>query len=271
MKKNKNLILQDDESYKSIANEILKSKTQPPSHHSQCHLSNTMQRCNATYCGQTRRPLHLRLSEKRFTSYLNHCYPPTYNTLQQFHITFNNRPHHRSSPSHSFITHKIQSKISLNTLPLISFSLKLHSTLTIKNPIKNHLDRDSHIHLNDLLFYVNDCVVYNLIRYPILILKHLSHLIQMSHSIFIFLITSIRYHIIGDLISPSIIHIYDYHPSPLYLVLLNTMHLNSPTIKNMSISHSPADDGITNSSESSCYAYIYIFCLPSCINLSNIN
>ena len=42
----------------------------------------------------------------------------------------------------------------------------------------------------------------------------------------------------------------------------------------MTISHSPADDGRKNSSESSCYAYIYCYfftCLPSCINLSNIN
>ena len=34
-----------------------------------------------------------------------------------------------------------------------------------------------------------------------------------------------------------------------------------------------ADDGRKNSSESSCYAYIYCYfftCLPSCINLSNI-
>ena len=54
---------------------------------------------------------------------------------------------------------------------------------------------------------------------------------------------------------------HDYHPSPLspHITQHNTSQLTHHHINTMTISHSPADDGRKNSSESSCYAYIYCY------------
>ena len=54
---------------------------------------------------------------------------------------------------------------------------------------------------------------------------------------------------------------HDYHPSPLspHITQHNASQLTHHHINTMTISHSPADDGRKNSSESSCYAYIYCY------------
>ena len=54
---------------------------------------------------------------------------------------------------------------------------------------------------------------------------------------------------------------HDYHPSPLspHITQHNTSQLTHHHINTMTTSHSPADDGRKNSSESSCYAYIYCY------------
>ena len=53
----------------------------------------------------------------------------------------------------------------------------------------------------------------------------------------------------------------DYHPSPLspHITQHNISQLTHHHINTMTTSHSPADDGRKNSSESSCYAYIYCY------------
>ena len=54
---------------------------------------------------------------------------------------------------------------------------------------------------------------------------------------------------------------HDYHPSPLspHITQHNASQLTHHHINTMTTSHSPADDGRKNSSESSCYAYIYCY------------
>ena len=55
--------------------------------------------------------------------------------------------------------------------------------------------------------------------------------------------------------------VHDYHPSPLspHITQHNTSQLTHHHINTMTTSPSPADDGRKNSSESSCYAYIYCY------------
>ena len=84
--------------------------------------------------------------------------------------------------------------------------------------------------------------------------------------IFIFLITSSRYHITvtPHLISHSIIQIPRLSPITSLTSYYSTSYHNSYKfthhhINTMTTSHSPADDGRKNSSESSCYAYIYCY------------
>ena len=100
----------------------------------------------------------------------------------------------------------------------------------------------------------------HLIRYPILILKQsLSHLIHMSHSHLHISYHVITLHLISSL--PLSYKYHDYHPSPLspHITQHNTSQLTHHHINTMTTSHSPADDGRKNSSESSCYAYIYCY------------
>ena len=86
--------------------------------------------------------------------------------------------------------------------------------------------------------------------------------------IFIFHITSSRYHITPHLISPSIIQIPRLSPITSLTSYYSThYHVTSQLthhhIYTMTTSHSPADDGRKNSSESSCYilfyCYFYVF------------
>ena len=57
-------------SSRNLRNMLTKTKTQPPPHTNRNVIYQIpCKDCNATYCGQTRRPLHLRLSEhQRFTN-----------------------------------------------------------------------------------------------------------------------------------------------------------------------------------------------------------
>ena len=132
---------------------------------------------------------------------------------------------------------------------------------------------DLHIHLNftfsffDLLFCVNDCNVYIflVILYIIPSLFSSTHphtLIHMSHS-----------HLyISDHIIPlshyTSSHFSLYHTNTTIITSLtsyystrhhNTSQLTHHHINTMTTSHSPADDSRKNSSESSCYAYIYCY------------
>ena len=118
------------------------------------------------------------------------------------------------------------------------------------------------------------CCLHILVIWSLFSSPHPHTLFTRLILIFIFLITSFRYHITPHLISPSIKPYLDYHPSPFspHITEHNASQLTHHHINTMTISHSPADDGRKNSSESSCYAYIYCYfftCLPSCINLSN--
>ena len=112
----------------------------------------------------------------------------------------------------------------LNTLPLKSFvphstDFTQHPTLTTNGQtsyrqLKTHLDRDSHIHLN---FALISCFMLTIVLFTYFWSSDpLSHPYSSPHPhtlftrlilIFIFLITSFRYHITPHLISPSIIHI----------------------------------------------------------------
>ena len=98
-------------SNRNLRNMLTKTKTQPPPH----TFRNVIYQipckdCNATYCGQTRRPLHLRLSEhQRFT---NNSKSFTSTDLQYTSAV----AHHAHTTGHtidfksthiSFITHKI--------------------------------------------------------------------------------------------------------------------------------------------------------------------
>ena len=138
---------------------------------------------------------------------------------------------------------------SKNTLPLKSFvphstNFTQHLTLTTNGQtsyrqLRTHLDRDSHIHLNFALISCSMFMIVlftyifgHLIRYPILTLKHSpSHLIHMSYS---------HLHISDHFIplshyTSSHFSLYHTHTTIIthllsHLILLNTMHLNSPTI-----------------------------------------
>ena len=132
-------------SNRNLRNMLKKTKTQPPPHTTRNVIYQIpCKDCNATYCGQTRRPLHLRLSERqRFTN---------------------------------------------NSKSFTSTDLQYTSAV-----------------------------------------PHHAH--------------------------------HDYHPSPLspHITQHNASQLTHYHINTMTISHSPADDGRKNSSESSCYAYIYCY------------
>ena len=99
-------------SNRNLRNMLTKTKTQPQPHTTRNVIYQIpCKEFNATYCGQTCRPLHLRLSEhQRFTNN-SKSFTPTdlqYTSAVAHHA--HNRPHHRLQVhSHSFITHKIQS------------------------------------------------------------------------------------------------------------------------------------------------------------------
>ena len=74
-------------SNRNLRNMLTKTKTQPPPHTTRNVIYQIpCKDCNATYCGQTRRPLHFQNTKDSPTT-LNHSHPPTYNTLQQLHMT----------------------------------------------------------------------------------------------------------------------------------------------------------------------------------------
>ena len=118
-------------SNRNLRNMLTKTKTQPPPHTTRnVTYQIPCKDCNATYCGQTRRPLHLRLSEhQRFTnnskSHFSSCTSRSHNSS-----------HHRLQVhSHSF-THKVQSTRShwTRAIKIICPSLnKLHSAPNINN------------------------------------------------------------------------------------------------------------------------------------------
>ena len=100
----------------------------------------------------------------------------------------------------------------------------------------------------------------HLIRYPVLTLTltPYSHVL-FSSSYFWSRHSVITLHLISFL--PLSYTYHDYHPSPLspHITQHNASQLTHHHINTMTISHSPADDGRKNSSESSCYAYIYCY------------
>ena len=143
---------------------LTKTKTQPPPHTTRNVIYQIpCKDCNATYCGQTRRPLHVRLSEQqRFT---NNSKSFTSTNLQYTSAVAH--PAHKTGHTIDFkSTHILSSLtkssqlISLNTLPLKSFvphstNFTQHPTLTTNGQtsyrqLRTHLNRDSHIHLKFL-------------------------------------------------------------------------------------------------------------------------
>ena len=179
------------------------TKTQPPPHTNRNVIYQIpCKDCNATYCGQTRRPLHLRLSEhQRFT---NNSKSFTSTDLQYTSAV----AHHAHTTGHTIdfkSTHILSSLTKSSQLDLIEHAVLFSSS-------------------------------YFWSRHPVITL----HLIS-------FLPLSYTYH--------------DYHPSPLspHITQHNTSQLTHHHINTMTISHSPADDDRKNSSESSCYTYIYCY------------
>ena len=97
-------------SNRNLRNMLTKTKTEPPIHTTRNVIYQIpCKDCNTTYCSQTRRPLHLRLSEhQRFTnnskSFTSTDLQYTSAVAHHAHTTGHTIDH-----SHSFITHKIQS------------------------------------------------------------------------------------------------------------------------------------------------------------------
>ena len=146
---------------------LTKAKTQPPPHTTHNVIYQIpCKDCNATYCGQTRRPLHLRLSEhQRFT---NNSKSFTSTDLQYTSAV----AHHAHTTGHTIdfkSTHILSSLTKSSQLDLIEHAAikitcpslnKLHSAPNINNngqtsyrQLRTHLDRDSHIHLNFALIF----------------------------------------------------------------------------------------------------------------------
>ena len=138
-------------SNRNLRKMLTKTKTQPPPH----TIRNVIYQmpckdCNATYCGQTRRPLHLRLSEhQRFT---NNSKSFTSTDLQYTSAV----AHHTHTTGHTidFKTTHILSSLtkssqlnSLNTLSLKSFvphSINFtHKKCSQKRRLNHHLTAKS--------------------------------------------------------------------------------------------------------------------------------
>ena len=120
------------------------------------------------------------------------------------------------------------------------------SSDSLSHPYSHALTLEPSSHVTFPALYRSSC-------YPVITLQLISFLHSHINSMIIthhlsHLICSTRYHNTSQLISQ-----FTHH------------HINTITT-----SHSPADDGRNNSSESSCYIYFFfITCVPSCINLSN--
>ena len=127
-------------SNRNLRNILTKTKTQPPPHTTRNVIYQIpCKDCNATYCGQTRRPLHLRLSEhQRFT---NNSKSFTSTDLQYTSAV----AHHAHTTGHTIdfkSTHILSSLTKSSQLDLIEHAAikiicpslnKLHSTPNINN------------------------------------------------------------------------------------------------------------------------------------------
>ena len=122
-------------SNRNLRNMLTKTKTQPPPHTTRNVIYQIpCKDCNATYCGQTRRPLHLRLSEhQRFT---NNSKSFTSTDLKYTSAV----AHHAHTTGHTInfkSTHILSSLTKSSQLDLIKIicpSLnKLHSAPNINN------------------------------------------------------------------------------------------------------------------------------------------
>ena len=121
----------------NLRNMLTKTKTQPPPHTTRNVIYQIpCKDCNATYCGQTRRPLHLGLSEhQRFT---NNSKSFTSTNLQYTSAV----AHHAHTTGHTIdfkSTHLLSSLKKSSQLDLIEHKIicpsltKLHSAPNINN------------------------------------------------------------------------------------------------------------------------------------------
>ena len=119
-------------SNRNLRNMLTKTKTQPPPHTTRNFIYQIpCKDCNATYCGQTRRPIHLRLSEhQRFT---NNSKSFTSTDLQYTSAV----SHHAHTTGHTIdfkSTHNLSSLTKSSQLDLIE-----HAAIKIICPSLNKL------------------------------------------------------------------------------------------------------------------------------------